>query len=78
MTEKKFLQEPDRVPARRLASIGLAGLLVFSVGAMWATSVQRGATGSVRGDTAPRPAVAGVVHVPIERAMEIVAQRGKL
>jgi hypothetical protein len=117
MTEKKFLQEPDRVPARRLASIGLAGLLVFSVGAMWATSVQRGATGSVRGDTAPRPALAGkdevgmvyqprfagsiaaakndearrrlsgagwvdrdagVVHVPIERAMEIVAQRGKL
>jgi hypothetical protein len=117
MTEKKFFQEPDRVPTRRLASIGLAGLLVFAVGAMWATSVQRGATGSVRSDTALRPALAGkeevgmvyqprfassiaaakndeagrrlegagwvdrdagIVHVPIEQAMEIVAQRGKL
>ena len=117
MTTKKFLQEPDRVPTRRLASIGLAGLLVFSVGAIWATSVQRAATGSVRSDTAPRPALAGqpeigmvyqqrfaesiaaakndearrrlesagwvdrdagVVRIPIEQAMDIVAQRGKL
>ena len=59
MTEKKFLQEPDHVPTRRLASIGLAGLLVFGVGALWATTVQRGATGSVRSDTAPRPDLAG-------------------
>ena len=117
MTAKKFLQEPDRVPTRRLASIGLAGLLVFGVGALWATTVQRGATGSVRGDAAPRPALAGqrevgmvyqprfddriaaakndaarrrlssagwvdrdagVVRIPIEQAMEIVARRGKL
>ena len=59
MTERKLLQEPDRVPARRLASIGLAGLLVFGLGALWAASVQRGGTGSVRGDSAPRPALAG-------------------
>lgn len=116
MTRKPFVQEPDRVPARRLASIGLAGLLVFGAGALWATSVQRDATGSVRADTAPRPALAGdrevgmvyqrrfdepiaaprrdeahrrlestgwvdrdagVVHVPIDQAMEIVVQRGK-
>jgi hypothetical protein len=117
MTEKKFVQEPDRVPTRRLASIGLTGLLVFGAGAFWATTVQRGATGSVRSDTAPRPALAGqravgmvyqrrfdesiaaphdeearrrlesagwvdrdagVVRVPIDQAMEIVARRGKL
>ena len=117
MTTKKFLQEPDRVPTRRLASIGLAGLLVFGVGALWSTTVQRGATGSVRSDTAPRPALAGqrevgmvyqprfddhiaaarneearrrlssagwvdrdagVVRIPIEQAMDLVAQQGKL
>ena len=59
MTEKKFLQEPDRVPTRRLASLGLAGLLAFGVGALWATTVQRGATGTVRSSTAPRPELAG-------------------
>ena len=117
MTTRKFLQEPDRVPTRRLASIGLAGLLVFAVGALWATTVQRSATGSVRSDTAPRPALAGkdevgmvyqqrfagsiaaakndearrrlssagwvdrdagIVRVPIEQAMDIVARRGEL
>jgi hypothetical protein len=115
MTGKRFLQEPDRVPVRRLVFIGFAGLLVFGLGALWATTVQRGATGSVRGDTAPRPALAGqaevgmvyqrrfdasiaavkndearrrlesagwvdrdagVVRIPIEQAMEIVARRG--
>jgi hypothetical protein len=113
----ELAQEPDRVPARRLAAIGVAGLLVFAAGALWAATVQRGVTGSIRGDTAPRPALAGqgevgmvhqtpfgegiaaaknaearrrlsgagwvdrdagVVHVPIEQAMEIVARRGKL
>jgi hypothetical protein len=117
MSREKFEQEPDRVPTRRLVSIGLAALLVFGLGALWATTVQRGATGSVLRDTAPRPALAGqrevgmvyqprfgdgiaaagneearrrlsstgwvdrdagVVRVPIEQAMEIVARRGKL
>ncbi len=60
MTDRdRLAQEPDRVPARRLAAIGVAGLVVFAAGALWATSVQRGATGSVRSDTAPRPALAG-------------------
>jgi hypothetical protein len=116
MTEKKFLQEPDRVPTRRLASLGLAGLLVFGVGAFWATTVQRGATGTVHSDTAPRPELAGqrevgmvyqprfgesiakarddearrrlssagwvdrdagVVRIPIEQAMEIMAHRSE-
>jgi hypothetical protein len=110
-------QEPDRVPVRRLAGIGLAALLVFGIGTLWAASVQRGAVGSVRSDTAPRPAFAGdaevgmvfqtpfegslaatrneaarqrlesvgwvdrdagVAHVPIEQAMDIVVRRGRL
>jgi hypothetical protein len=117
MTERRFLQEPDRVPVRRLVFIGLLGLFVFGLGALWAAIVERGATGSLRGDTAPRPSLAGqreigmvyqrrfdasiaaakndearrrlesagwvdrdagVVHVPIEQAMEIVARRGRL
>jgi hypothetical protein len=117
MTHDPFEQEPDRVSARRLAAIGVAGVIVFGLGALWASTVQRGVTGSVRSDTAPRPALAGrrevgmvyqtrfgesiaaakneearrrlesagwvdrdggVVHVPIEQAMEIVARRGKL
>ena len=41
-------QEIDRVPVRRLVVIGLAGLLVFGAGTVWAVSVQRGAVGSVR------------------------------
>jgi len=116
MTEKKFLQEPDRVPARRIATLGLAGLLVFGVGALGSTAVQRSATGSVRSDTAPRPELAGqrevamvyqprfdrslaavhddearrrlssaawvdrdagVVRIPIEEAMEIMAHRAE-
>ena len=110
-------QEPDRVPARRLAAIGVAALLVFTGGVLWSATVQRGVTGSVRNDTAPRPALAGrqevglvyqprfdasiagakneearrrlgsagwvdrdagVVHIPIEQAMDLVVQRGKL
>jgi hypothetical protein len=112
----KLQQEPDRVPTRRLAAIGVAGLVVFAVGAGWAATVQRGVSGSVRSDTAPRPALAGqeavglvyqprfgaslaaakneearrrlsagwtdqdagVAHVSIEQAMEIVARGGKL
>jgi hypothetical protein len=113
----KLQQEPDRVPTRRLAAIGMVGLVVFAGGALWSSTVQRGATGSVRSDTAPRPALAGqrevgmvyqprfdegiaaakneearrrldsagwvdrdagVAHVPIEQAMDIVARRGKL
>ena len=117
MTTKKFTQEPDSVPARTIAAIGVIGLVVFALGALWATSVQRGATGSVRADTSPRPALAGqqevgmvyqprfdqsiadaknaearrrlestgwidrdagVVQIPIEQAMDLVVQRGKL
>jgi len=118
MTDReKLVQEPDRVPTRRIVIIGLIGLVVFGAGAYWAATVQRGATGSVRSDTAQRPALAGqrevgmvyqpefeesiaaahdeearrrlesagwvdrdggVVHVPIEQAMELVVHRGKL
>ncbi len=52
-------QEIDRVPVRRLVGIGLVGLLVFGAGTVWAVTVQRGAVGSVRSDTAPRPEHAG-------------------
>jgi hypothetical protein len=55
----KVQQEPDRVPLRRLVGIGTAGLVVFGAGTLWAVSVQRGAVGSVRSDTAPRPEHAG-------------------
>lgn len=110
-------QEPDQVSTRRLAAIGVAGLLVFTGAALWSATVQRGITGSVRSDAAPRPALAGqqqvgmvyqvrfdasiaavkneearrrlggagwvdrdagVVHIPIEQAMDLIAQRGKL
>jgi hypothetical protein len=56
---ERLAQEPDRVPTRRLAVTGFAGLLVFAAGALWAATVQRGETGSVRSDTAPPPALAG-------------------
>jgi len=113
----KLQQEPDRVPTGRLAAIGVAGLIGFAVAALWAGSVQRGITGTVRSDTAAPVALAGqrevgmvyqprfdegiaagkneearrrldgagwvdrdagVVQIPIEQAMEIVARRGKL
>jgi hypothetical protein len=70
MTDRDALaQEPDRVPARRLAAIGAAGLLVFAVGGLWVGTVQRGVTGTVRSDTAPRPALAG------QREVGMVYQR---
>lgn len=114
----ELAQEPDRVPTRRLALIGVAGLLVFAGAALWSSRVQLGLTGSIRSDTAGRAEHAGerevgmvyqrpfdeesiaaakneearrrlgtagwvdrergVVRVPIEQAMEIVARRGKL
>ena len=63
MTRKAFVQEPDRVPTWRLARIGVAALVAFAIGAAWAASVQRTSTGSVRGDTAPRPRAAGAPEV---------------
>ena len=114
----KLEQEPDRVPTRRLALIGLAGLVVFAGAALWSSRVQLGLTGTIHSDTAGRADHAGarevgmvyqrpfdreniaaakneearqrlgsagwvdrehgVVRVPIEQAMEIVARRGKL
>jgi F0F1-type ATP synthase membrane subunit c/vacuolar-type H+-ATPase subunit K len=62
-TWKSFKQEPDRVSARRLAAIGVAGLLVFGVGALGAASVQRSAHGTVRGSVSRPPEVAGKVEV---------------
>jgi hypothetical protein len=115
--QEKLEQEPDRVPTRRVAAVGLAGLLVFGAGALWAAGVLRGATGSARSDAAPRPALAGepevgmvfqqpfdegiaaahdasarrrlegagwvdrdagVAHVPIDLAMDLVVRRGAL
>jgi hypothetical protein len=114
----KLEQEPDRVPTRRLALIGIAGLLVFAGAALWSSRVQLGLSGSIHSDTAGRADHAGerevgmvyqrpfekesiaaarsedarkrlgsagwvdrergLVRVPIEQAMEIVARRGKL
>jgi hypothetical protein len=111
-------QEPDRVPTRRIALIGVAGLLVFAGAMLWSSRVQHGITGSLRSDTAAPAAHAGerevgsvyqrpfegediaaarsadarrrletagwidrehgVVRVPIEQAMEIIARRGQL
>jgi hypothetical protein len=59
MSTEKFAQEQDRVPTRRLAVIGLVGLVVFGVGALWTSTVQRGANGTIRTDISARPALAG-------------------
>jgi hypothetical protein len=114
----KVEQEPDSVPTRRIALIGVVGLLVFAGAALWSSRVQLGLTGTLRSTTAGRAEHAGerevgivyqrpfesegiadvknvearkrlesagwidrehgVVHVPIEQAMEIIARRGKL
>ena len=62
-------QEPDRVPTRRIALIGVAGLLVFGAAALASSLLQRSLTGSVRSDTAGRAEHAG------EREVGIVYQR---
>jgi hypothetical protein len=112
-------QEADHVDTSKVVVIGIAALIAFAVGIGWAVAIQRGQTGTIRNDTAPRPKAAGrteigmvyqplfdrgkgiaedraspqrarlhsygfvgkdkqVAHIPVERAIQLVIERGKL
>jgi hypothetical protein len=111
-------QEEDTIATPRIVFIGVTALVTFAVGIWWAVTIQRGDTGTLKNDTAPKAAYAGrreigmvyqppfetveiaaekynekrkllsnygwadpekkTIHIPIQRAMDMMVQRGKL
>lgn len=112
-------QEEDRIDTRRIVTVGVVSLLVFAVGIVWTTRVQRDMNdGSLRNEIVQPVRKAGQVeignvfqpmfldtplaadwieekrqrlnslgwadperqqvHIPIDRAMKLVIEKGKL
>jgi hypothetical protein len=112
-------QEEDTIASPLIIAIGAISIVVFAIGILWSIKVQKGMTGSLKNNTAPKSERLGrreigmvyqpvfdrghgiaadhnapilrrldsygwaddqktAVHIPIDRAMQLVVERNKL